>query len=147
VITRVESQGGRRAQVISMRQIEEDQRLRDGHMRADSRQRLLISPQHTQETPTLRRKDDTCGARLQLVCTEIGAGASRNRDKRSETEGDFLWQTDVKPTESEIIDLCVAEAGARSTSRRRVRDDWRFQCGQQSRGTEVFYPLGPPLHR
>jgi hypothetical protein len=72
--------------------IEEDQRLRDGHMRADSRQRLLLSPQHTQETPTPRRKDDTCGARrLRIVCTEIGGGASRNRDKRSETEGDFLW--------------------------------------------------------
>ena len=33
--------------------------------------------------------------------------------------------TDVKLTESEIIDLRVAEAGARSTSRRRIRDDWR----------------------
>src|ERR1700733_7596620 len=125
VIASVKGHGGRRAQVISIRQIEEDQRLRDGHMRADSRERLLISPQHSQETPTLRRQDDTCGARLQLVCTEIGAGASRNRDKRSETEGDFLWQTDAKLTESEIIDLRVPEAGARSTSRRRVRDDWR----------------------
>ena len=126
VITRVESHGGRQVRVISMRQIEEDQRLRDGHMTADSRRRLLISPQHTQETPTLRRKDDTSGAHLQLVCTEIGVGASRNRDKRSETEGDFLWQPDVKLTESEIIDLLVAEAGARSTSRRQVRDDCRI---------------------
>ena len=42
----------------------------------------------------------------------MGAGASRNRDKRSETESDFLWRTDVKLTESEILDLRVAEAGA-----------------------------------
>src|SRR5271156_3820536 len=94
-------------------------------MRADSRERLLISPQHAEETPTLRRKNDTCGARLQLVCAEICAGARRDRDERSETEGDFLWHTEVKLAESEIIDLRVAEAGARSTSRRRVRDDWR----------------------
>jgi hypothetical protein len=52
-----------------------------------------------------------CGARLQLVCTKIGAGVSRNRDKRSGTEGDVLWQTEVKLAEREIIDLCVAEAG------------------------------------
>jgi hypothetical protein len=96
-------------------------------MRADSRQRLLISPRHTREAPTLRRKDNTCGARLQLVCTEIGAGASRNRDERFETEGNFLWQPDVKLTESEIIGLRVAEAGARSASRRRVRDDRRVE--------------------
>jgi hypothetical protein len=38
-----------------MRKIEEDQRPRDGHMRADSRQPLLISPQHTRETATLLR--------------------------------------------------------------------------------------------
>jgi hypothetical protein len=50
VITSVEGHGGRRAQLISVRQIEEDQRLRDGHMRADSRERLLISSQHAQET-------------------------------------------------------------------------------------------------
>ena len=35
---------------------------------------------------------------------------------------------DVKLTESEILDLRVAEAGARSTSRRRVCHDWRSMC-------------------
>jgi hypothetical protein len=40
-------------------------------------------------------------------------------------EGDFLWQTEVKLAESEIIDLCVAEAGTWPACRRRVCDDRR----------------------
>src|ERR1700723_2850298 len=94
-------------------------------MRADSRERLLISSQHAQETPTLRRKNDTCGPRLQLVCAEIIVGTGRNRDERSKTEGDFLWQTEVKLAEGEIIDLRVAKAGTWPACRRRVRDDRR----------------------
>jgi hypothetical protein len=42
-------------QVISERQIEEDQLLRDDRTSADSREYLLISPQRDEETSTLRQ--------------------------------------------------------------------------------------------
>ena len=86
----VETQDGRRAQIPSAVEIIEYVRLDGGQLSADPRHSALIGCQHPKKTPGLGCDDGACGTGLQAVCAEIGVGVCRNREERSEAEGDWL---------------------------------------------------------